>query len=789
MHLLFVVGCLLVSSLRVLSTPANAKGEVKRDHCNKTVDIYEDVSSPEVTPELWGRPVTCWYRFRSFRGTPRDWILRIRFKKFKVGILVNATTCLGGYMQIVDGNAKTELSNRKDPGLFCGETEQPQTFISETSFVKLLFHTDNFTDQTYFSFDSRAEQQFDVYLRYGQHPELYPNRRGQVLPGTYCERVFRDCRLQTCYVQSPAYPGIYPRHLHCTYKLNTRQPFIKLYIENEEFNIDGQRCENIMTCPMRPISSGAEHCPYDYIKIYDGKDVTYPVIGTFCGMGKFPYSIIGTSEDLFVEFVSSPAGPLLNTGFHFNVGNWPGHVETAGSRNSTCDWLLTYEDLAASGDSEGIFLSVAHWYPPHTSCTYLIQGQPDQIVRLYFPSFRINRIESPIAIFDGDCGESLTLYDASWPDDSRIIKTFCDTFSRPMEKHDFVSTGSALFVRFESKTGSYSGSSLYYWAHYDFFNNTHFGKAVEGTSCDEEFSSWNSVTGYLRSPLNTLVYKRSTTAPYLACRYTFLTDRRLYARVILTITSINFKEHPYNVGTCNDCWGGRHDKLLAWEPGNSTRAPGGAVPGAHCLCRNMAIQRGAPVARVVSSTESLSLELRVDAAHAASSYFKHPAPLFEARYEFVHSPLCGPAVIPASTEGELHFPHYEALGYTEPPRSIMCIWEIRVNNNRDVWLHFDKVRFTTRDCQDGRLEVYLPSRPDHPFMSICGHNVSSKEMPPLTSQDLSGPSGETPSVKIQFIGTMTPARAAFKIAWTELFHLPRNPDGTLMTSKLTEVSY
>lgn len=27
--------------------------------------------------------------------------------------------------------------------------------------------------QTYFSFESRAEQQMEVYLRYGQHPELY----------------------------------------------------------------------------------------------------------------------------------------------------------------------------------------------------------------------------------------------------------------------------------------------------------------------------------------------------------------------------------------------------------------------------------------------------------------------------------------------------------------------------------------------------------------------------------------------------------------------------------------
>lgn len=71
-----------------------------RDHCNKTVDLYEDVSSPAVTSTNWGKPLSCWYRFRSFRGTPRDWILRVRFKKFKVGVLENATTCSGGYLQV-----------------------------------------------------------------------------------------------------------------------------------------------------------------------------------------------------------------------------------------------------------------------------------------------------------------------------------------------------------------------------------------------------------------------------------------------------------------------------------------------------------------------------------------------------------------------------------------------------------------------------------------------------------------------------------------------------------------
>lgn len=88
---------------------------------------------------------------------------------------------------------------------------------------------------------------------------------------------------------------------------------------------------------------------------------------------------------MYVEFVTSPAGPLLNTGFHFNVGNWPGHVETAGIKHGVCDWLLSSDSLKDSSASEGIFLSIAHWYPPNTSCSYHIKGHPGEIVRLYFP--------------------------------------------------------------------------------------------------------------------------------------------------------------------------------------------------------------------------------------------------------------------------------------------------------------------------------------------------------------------------------------------------------------------
>lgn len=104
----------------------------------------------------------------------------------------------------------------------------------------------------------------------------------------------------------------------------------------------------------------------------------------------------------------------------------------------------------------------------------------------------------------------------------------------------------------------FSSSSLYYWAHYDFFNNTKFGTAVPDTTCDEEFVSWKPSSGYFRSPVNTLVYKRQGTvtdpdikSQPIICRYKFTTDIRLFARVVLKIESIKFKVSlfiiPFNV--------------------------------------------------------------------------------------------------------------------------------------------------------------------------------------------------------------------------------------------------
>ena len=84
----------------------------------------------------------------------------------------------------MDGNAQTDVSNRKNLGMFCGEIEQTRTFISETSFVKIIFNVNNFTEETYFSFDSRVELQKEVSEAGREAPLIHMEGRNMWLAGS-----------------------------------------------------------------------------------------------------------------------------------------------------------------------------------------------------------------------------------------------------------------------------------------------------------------------------------------------------------------------------------------------------------------------------------------------------------------------------------------------------------------------------------------------------------------------------------------------------------------------------
>ena len=51
-------------------------------------------------------------------------------------------------------------------------------------------------------------------------PEYY---LGDLITGTYCSRIFSDCDRKHCRLQSPNYPGVYPRNLTCYYAVRQHE--------------------------------------------------------------------------------------------------------------------------------------------------------------------------------------------------------------------------------------------------------------------------------------------------------------------------------------------------------------------------------------------------------------------------------------------------------------------------------------------------------------------------------------------------------------------------------------
>lgn len=54
----------------------------------------------------------------------------------------------------------------------------------------------------------------------GTYREIPPRYfLGDLISGTYCSRIFSDCDRNDCRLQSPNFPGMYPRNLTCYYAI------------------------------------------------------------------------------------------------------------------------------------------------------------------------------------------------------------------------------------------------------------------------------------------------------------------------------------------------------------------------------------------------------------------------------------------------------------------------------------------------------------------------------------------------------------------------------------------
>ena len=204
---------------------------------------------------------------------------------------------------------------------------------------------------------------------------------------------------------------------------------------------------------------------------------------------------------------------------------------------------------------------------------------------------------------------------------------------------------------------SYSGSSIYYWAIYDFHETKPDGEHIAGSVCDERITT----PMRFRSPRNSLVYK---TGEDVACTYLLSAPADQFSRLKLRVDPVDFHKAE---DTCADSCVGNEalDRVevveeLARE--NFTKACLSSCQPPHTTT-------------IISLGPSLRLSLFLVGASAPSLYYTRKPPLFTASVSYLHPPICGPTTISAADSGFLIFPILPE-GEAAQHQGIECLWDL-----------------------------------------------------------------------------------------------------------------
>lgn len=153
-------------------------------------------------------------------------------------------------------------------------------------------------------------------------PEYY---LGDLISGTYCSRIFSDCDRKICRLQSPNFPGVYPRNLTCYYAVRQHEvpqgKHALIVVKQPNGQLISIRSQKeLYTNPQEQErgNNGRElkvwqQCDevQDYVTVYDGYTTRDPVVLRFCGGGVPTPEAISSGPELLVEFTTSPFGTFL----------------------------------------------------------------------------------------------------------------------------------------------------------------------------------------------------------------------------------------------------------------------------------------------------------------------------------------------------------------------------------------------------------------------------------------------------------------------------------------------
>ncbi|XP_054289663.1 uncharacterized protein LOC129004960, partial [Macrosteles quadrilineatus] len=349
-------------------------------------------------------PFVCHLTLTAGSGSLGD-IVQVTFESFTLGRFTSFLSggCPDGEMQL------WEWQRPRIGGAWCGTSWGPSVYFSETRSVTISVTLRRISkDQDGYNFDFRLGYKmlpkYNAIVRYGGlrfldpftdftntslPPTVTPQHYlGDLIGGTFCSRVFTDCNRKDCRLQSPNFPGVYPRNLTCYYAIRQQEvppgKYALISVRQPKGQLVNIRSQSALyaRAGQQPNQNTAhlkvwQECDevQDYVTVYDGYTTRDPVLLKFCGGGVAVPEAVSSTHELLVEFSTSPYGtflypapPMPLHGFQLQVQvRFVDKESPKYARNKRCEFWL-------KGAGKGVLESPRHSLAANTTCLYHLQG-------------------------------------------------------------------------------------------------------------------------------------------------------------------------------------------------------------------------------------------------------------------------------------------------------------------------------------------------------------------------------------------------------------------------------
>ncbi|XP_037027198.1 cubilin isoform X3 [Bradysia coprophila] len=666
-------------------------------------------------------------QFTSFnlRGSPPD------------GSAVGEIPACGAeYMDIyaeVQSSDPADLINSPFGGRYCGPIP-PRRRISLYRAVALSFFT------------GKNETSTDLFGGRYQFVNASLFEIGTPVTGSACSFTITPHKNKSDVFISPTYPGAYPKDMSCTYQF-IGESNQRVRLEFRDFDL----------------FFGGPHCPFDFVKVYDGPDNTSALIGTYCGQQRNLVLYSSESSLLVHFFTLQRTAHTQNRGFKGIYEFSEGFVkldfirENNGMhiRGSECD-----QKILSKKESSGLVYSPNYPYPylPKTVCRYFVYGMQDaqhlERVRLEFQMFEIQKGEHKDKDKETNCTDGYLKIFLK----GQETQDAYDKFDYELCGYDLppavVSDGPRLAMVFSSGELQARG----FKAKYTFETEYKIpGTAAPDGSCSFTYRSTSRKKGEFNSPRYPSNYPSETN-----CSYMFMATPNEQVTIVfdhfkIKADNANTTGGAYGLTVCVEDW---LEMYVIFRDGSERflgRYCGLTAPGP------VESPRGAVGIRILLHTDQESV-----------------ASGFKARYIFEVAKSvfgdCG-GNFSGQESGVIMSPNYPAK-YDGPGKGLAsraCNWYLSARNGYKILMHFEFFHVEGdpegRGCPAAVLRVWTaPDTEQAPF-ELCGEKAAGFNWHYVSIGQ---------SSRISFTTTdKTIGAPGFRVVWTAVQDIQPGPPSSI----------